>query len=84
MIKRRGRRTAHGRIRRIVSAAAGITLAGAALSACASASAGTGPVALNFYLYPDTSGATEQAIGNCNAQSHGAYTISYQSKGLVP
>jgi multiple sugar transport system substrate-binding protein len=77
MIKRRGRRTAHGRIRRIVSAA-GITLAGAALSACASASAGTGPVALNFYLYPDTSGATEQAISNCNAQSHGAYTISYQ------
>ena len=78
MIKRKGRRRARGRIRRIASVAAGITLAAAALSACASASAGTGPVTLNFYLYPDTSGATEQAITNCNAQSHGAYTISYQ------
>ncbi len=33
---------------------------------------------LNFYLYPDTSGATKQAISNCNAQSGGKYTISYQ------
>ena len=78
MIKRKGRRRARSRVCRIASAAAGITLAGAALSACASASAGTGPVTLNFYLYPDTSGATEQAISNCNAQSDGKYTISYQ------
>jgi multiple sugar transport system substrate-binding protein len=35
-------------------------------------------VTLNFYLYPDTSGATRGAINNCNAQSHGQYTISYQ------
>jgi multiple sugar transport system substrate-binding protein len=35
-------------------------------------------VTLNFYLYPDTSGATQDAINNCNAQSHGQYTISYQ------
>ena len=78
MIKRKGRRRARGRVCRIASAAAGITLAAAALSACSSASAGTGPVTLNFYLYPDTSGATEQAISNCNAQSGGKYTISYQ------
>jgi trehalose/maltose transport system substrate-binding protein len=78
MIKRKGRRRARGRACRIASAAAGITLAAAALSACTSASAGTGPVTLNFYLYPDTSGATEQAISNCNAQSGGKYTISYQ------
>jgi len=64
---------------RIVSAAAGIALAGGTLSACASASAGTGPVTLNYYLYPDTSGATDQAIANCNAQSGGKYTISYQT-----
>jgi multiple sugar transport system substrate-binding protein len=63
---------------RVVSATAGLTLAAAALSACASASAGTGPVTLNYYLYPDTSGATQQAISNCNAQSGGKYTISYQ------
>jgi multiple sugar transport system substrate-binding protein len=78
MIKLKGRRRARSRVCRIASAAAGITLAAAALSACTSASAGTGPVTLNFYLYPDTSGATEQAISNCNAQSGGKYTISYQ------
>jgi len=63
---------------RLASAAAGMILAGAALSACASASAGAGPVTLNFYLYPDTSGATDQAIANCNASSGGKYAISYQ------
>jgi multiple sugar transport system substrate-binding protein len=79
MIKRKGRRRARSRACRIASAAAGIALAGGALSACASASAGTGPVTLNYYLYPDTSGATDQAIANCNAQSGGKYKISYQT-----
>jgi multiple sugar transport system substrate-binding protein len=79
MIKRKGRRRARSRLCRIASAAAGITVAAGALSACASASAGTGPVTLNFYLYPDGSGATDQAISNCNAQSGGKYVISYQT-----
>src|ERR1700753_895011 len=48
------------------------------LAACASASAGTGPVTLNFYLYPDTSAATTTAISNGDAQSNGQYKISYQ------
>jgi multiple sugar transport system substrate-binding protein len=78
MIKRKGRRGKRSRVLRIASAAAGLTLAGGTLAACASASAGTGPVTLNFYLYPDTSGATNAAIANCDAQSHGQYTISYQ------
>jgi len=78
MIKRKGRRRARSRVCKIASAAAGITLAATALSACASASAGTGPVTLNFYFYPDTSNATNQAVANCNAQSGGKYTISYQ------
>jgi multiple sugar transport system substrate-binding protein len=78
MIKRKGRQRPRSRFCRIASAAAGIALAGGALSACTSASAGTGPVSLNFYLYPDTSGATNMAISNCNAQSGGKYTISYQ------
>jgi multiple sugar transport system substrate-binding protein len=78
MIKRKGRQRPRSRFCRIASAAAGIALAGGALSACASASAGTGPVSLNFYLYPDGSGATGQAISNCNAQSGGKYVISYQ------
>ena len=53
-------------------------LAAAGLAACGTAGASTGPVTLNFYFYPDTSTATVTAIKNCNAQSHGKYTISYQ------
>ena len=53
-------------------------LAATGLAACGTSSASTGPVTLNFYFYPDVSGATVQAINNCNAQAHGKYTISYQ------
>jgi len=53
-------------------------LAAAGLAACGTSSAATGPVTLNFYLYPDSSGATQQAINNCDRQSGGKYTISYQ------
>ena len=63
---------------RVAAGVAGVTLAGTALAACGTSSAATGPVTLNFYLYPDGSGATNQAIDNCNAQSHGQYKISYQ------
>jgi multiple sugar transport system substrate-binding protein len=73
----RGQGTRRGR-RRIGALAAAVALAGTALSGCAAASGATGPVTLNFYLYPDGSGATQDAINNCDAQSHGAYTISYQ------
>ena len=48
------------------------------LAACGTSSASTGPVTLNFYFYPDGSGATQQSIDNCNKQSGGKYTISYQ------
>ena len=64
--------------RRVAASVAGVTLAGTALAACGTSSAATGPVTLNYYLYPDTSGATQTAINNCDAQSHGAYKISYQ------
>ena len=77
MIRHKGRHRSRSRIWRIASATAGITLAAAALSACSSGT-GSGPVTLNYYLYPDTSNATQEAVSNCNAQSHGAYTISYQ------
>jgi multiple sugar transport system substrate-binding protein len=53
-------------------------LAAAGLTACGTAGASTGPVTLNLYLYPDSSGATQQAINNCDKQSGGKYTISYQ------
>jgi multiple sugar transport system substrate-binding protein len=48
------------------------------LAACGTSSASTGPVTLNFYFYPDGSGATQQSIDNCNKQNGGKYTISYQ------
>jgi multiple sugar transport system substrate-binding protein len=57
---------------------AGAMLASGALAACGTSNAGTGPVTLNFYQYPDVSGATVQEIANCNKQAHGKYTISYQ------
>ena len=64
--------------RRLVAGVASFVLAGAALTACTSANAGTGPVTLNFYFYPDTSKATVDGVANCNAQNGGKYTISYQ------
>jgi multiple sugar transport system substrate-binding protein len=66
------------RLRRLGAGLAGMALAGSALAACGTSSAATGPVTLNYYLYPDTSGATTGAIDNCNTQSNGAYRISYQ------
>ncbi len=57
-------------------ASAGLLAAG--LAACGTSGASTGPVTLNFYLYPDNSGATQTAIKNCDQQSGGKYTISYQ------
>jgi multiple sugar transport system substrate-binding protein len=62
---------------RLAATVASVVLAGSGLAACSTASA-SGPVTLNFYLYPDTSGATQDAINNCDAQSHGQYVISYQ------
>src|SRR6201985_1632813 len=64
--------------KRMVAGVASAVLAATGLAACSSASAGTGPVTLNYYLYPDTSKATSTAISNCDRASGGKYTISYQ------
>jgi multiple sugar transport system substrate-binding protein len=76
-----GRAHARGRGRvsrwRLTAGLASAALAGSALAACGT-SGGSGPVTLNYYLYPDTSGATQMAINNCDKQSGGRYTISYQ------
>jgi multiple sugar transport system substrate-binding protein len=81
--RRARRRTVLGRSTRLLRTKATVAIGAAvlgcgALAACGSASAGTGPVTLNFYLYPDTSPATTTAISNCDAQSNGQYKISYQ------
>ena len=74
----RGRlRRAPGRRLRLIAGLSIAALGCGALAACSSAGASTGPVTLNFYLYPDNSAATN-TVDNCNAQSHGAYQISYQ------
>src|SRR5258707_593983 len=65
-------------LKRMIAGAASAVLAATGLAACSSASAGTGPVTLTYYLYPDTSGATQQAINNCDKASGGKYKISYQ------
>jgi multiple sugar transport system substrate-binding protein len=62
---------------RLAASLASVALASSVLAACSSGS-GSGPVTLNFYFYPDSSPATQDGINNCNAQSHGKYTISYQ------
>ncbi len=66
------------RPRRLAAGLAAAALASTALAACGTAGAASGPVTLTYYLYPDSSGATQQAINNCDKQSGGKYTISYQ------
>ena len=77
--QRDGRRAARRPASRLRAAAvAGLLLGSAGIVACGTSAASSGPETLNFYLYPDNSGATQQAIKNCDNQSHGRYTISYQ------
>src|ERR1022692_4738415 len=75
----RSARRSRSRSRGLAAGAVGVVLASAALAACGTSSASTGgAVSLSLYLYPDNSGATQTAIKNCDAQSGGKYTISYQ------
>jgi trehalose/maltose transport system substrate-binding protein len=47
------------------------------LAACSSASGASGPVTLNYWSFPDNSGAVQQAVDDCSKASGGKYTISY-------
>jgi len=51
-------------------------LLAAALAACSSGN-GSGPVTLNYWSFPDNSGAIQQAVDTCSAASGGKYTIVY-------
>jgi multiple sugar transport system substrate-binding protein len=73
---KRGRR-ARSRFRVLIAAGGGAVLASALLAACGTSSASTGPVTLNFYNFPDPSGAVQSAADNCTAASHGRYKIIY-------
>jgi len=74
----RARGVTRGARWRLAAGLASVALAGSGLAACGTSSAGTGPVTLNFYFYPDSSPATQDGINNCNAQNRDKYTISYQ------
>ena len=52
-------------------------LLAAGLAACSSASAANAPVTLNYWSFPDNSGAIQQAVDTCSAASDGKYTIVY-------
>ena len=75
-------RRSRSRFRSLGAGVVGVALASAALAACGTSNASTGPVTLNYYLYPDTSGVTPKVAAACSAQSHGQYTISYQQLPL--
>ena len=60
--RRRGILQHGSRMRSVVAGVVGVTMASTTLAACTSASAGTGPVTLNFYSFNDPSGAVAQAV----------------------
>ena len=56
-----------------------LLVAGGLLAACGEGSGGSssGPVRLNFYNFPDNSGAIQQAVDTCSQNSGGRYRITY-------
>ncbi|MFD8708663.1 ABC transporter substrate-binding protein [Kitasatospora sp. NPDC059648] len=57
-------------------AVAGLAVVASTLAGCGSGGPG-GPVVLNWYNFPDDSGALQQAADRCGQQSGGRYTIRY-------
>jgi multiple sugar transport system substrate-binding protein len=74
---RRASRWRGSRLRRRAAAVTAPALLAAGLAACSSASAANAPVVLNYWSFPDNSGAVQQAVNNCSAASGGKYTIIY-------
>jgi multiple sugar transport system substrate-binding protein len=64
-------------LRRRVAIISAPWLLAAGLAACSPASAARGPVTLNYWSFPDPSGAIQQAVNRCSTESGGRYTISY-------
>lgn len=58
---------------RLIGVMLGIVATTIALAACGSSS--KGPVALNWYVFPEPSGSFANAAAACSANSHGAYQI---------
>ncbi len=52
-------------------------MAASALAACGSSGGSGGRATLNFYNFPDNSGAIQQGVDKCSQQSGGRYVIKY-------
>jgi multiple sugar transport system substrate-binding protein len=63
------------RLRRLVAPVAIATLAASVLAACGGG--GGGSIAINFYNFPDGSGAVQKAVDTCTAAAKGKYVIKY-------
>jgi multiple sugar transport system substrate-binding protein len=59
------------------AAVATLPVAMSVLTGCGSSGAGGGSVALNWYNFPDDSGALQQAADTCSRASGGRYVIHY-------
>jgi multiple sugar transport system substrate-binding protein len=55
-----------------------LVVIGLVLAGCGGGSSSSATPTINLYIYPDSSGAVQQAIDTCNAASGGSYNISYQ------
>src|SRR4051812_32449630 len=71
------RHRSHSSVRRPTVAAA-LVLTAMVFAACGGSSSGSGTPTLNLYIYPDNSGAVQDAVNNCNASAKGAYVLKYQ------
>jgi multiple sugar transport system substrate-binding protein len=62
------------RSRRFIATLGIAVLVGAALAACGG---GGGKITLNFYNFPDNSGAIQQAVDTCTSAAKGKYRVKY-------
>jgi multiple sugar transport system substrate-binding protein len=56
---------------------AALLMAAPLLASCGGSANASGRVTLNFYSFPDNSGAIQQAVTDCTKASNGKYVISY-------
>jgi multiple sugar transport system substrate-binding protein len=63
------------RLRRTAAVLITATLATSVLTACGGS--GGGKVTINFYNFPDNSGAIQQAVDTCTAAANGKYVVKY-------
>jgi trehalose/maltose transport system substrate-binding protein len=73
----RSSRSRRRKAARIAGVLGALILGSHLLVACGSSSSGSGAT-LNLYIYPDNSGAVQQAADTCTASSNGRYQIKYQ------